>query len=144
MATVFEKLTAIADAIRSRTGGDSALSLDDMASGIDEVYEAGEDTIWDKVLNGGTRTNCEQTFSRWNCEYIRPPFVWKPNTRTIECFQLNNKLKKIEKQYFDFSGCPKNQTSTSGHYYTFYYCPNLEVVEDIGLPACSYTGTWHN
>ena len=36
-----EKMTAIADAIRSKTGGEDALTLDDMASGINDVYEAG-------------------------------------------------------------------------------------------------------
>lgn len=36
------KLTAIADAIREKTGGTDALTLDGMATGIAEVYEAGE------------------------------------------------------------------------------------------------------
>lgn len=39
--TVNEKMTAIADNIRDKTGGTDPLTLDDMASGINEVYETG-------------------------------------------------------------------------------------------------------
>lgn len=113
-----------------------------IAENEQRVYDAGKNTIWDVVLDGGKRTSAEYTFYYWNCEYIRPPFVWKPTTRTIYCFYRVANLKKIEKQYFDFSGTPENKTSTQGHYYTVYYCPDLEIFEDIGLPACDYEYTW--
>ena len=41
--SVNEKLTSIADNMRSKTGGTEALSLDAMAAAVDEVYQAGVD-----------------------------------------------------------------------------------------------------
>ncbi len=41
MATFNEKMTAIADAIRAKTGGEEPLTLDGIAAGVDEVYAAG-------------------------------------------------------------------------------------------------------
>lgn len=43
--SVNEKMTAIADAIRSKTGGTEPLGLDDMAVGVGDVYEAGKQEI---------------------------------------------------------------------------------------------------
>ena len=55
--SVNEKMTAIADNIRDKTGGTEALTLDDMASGVNEVYEAGKksqyDEFWDAYQNQG-------------------------------------------------------------------------------------------
>lgn len=48
MATVNEKMTAIADNIRDKTGRTNALTLDDMASGVNEVYEAGQNSMIDE------------------------------------------------------------------------------------------------
>lgn len=43
--SVNEKMTAIADAIRDKTGGTEPLGLDDMAVGVGDVYEAGKQEI---------------------------------------------------------------------------------------------------
>ena len=40
--SVNQKMTAIADAIRDKTGGTSPLTLDDMAAAVPEVFEAGK------------------------------------------------------------------------------------------------------
>lgn len=42
MATVNEKMTAIADNIRSKTGKTDPLTLDDMANSVNEIYDKGE------------------------------------------------------------------------------------------------------
>lgn len=59
--SVNEKMTAIADAVRDKTGGTEALTLDDMASGVGEVYEAGKqseyDRFWDEYQNKGKQMN---------------------------------------------------------------------------------------
>ena len=138
-------IQAIADVIREKVGTNKKYKTEEMADGVAEAYitGAGTTSIYDIVLNKGKRTNCEYAFYRWACEYIRPPFVFKPTSRTIYCFANNTALKKIEKQYFDFSGCPvKPAGGTAGHYYLFYYCINLEIMEDIGLPASGYDMTW--
>lgn len=55
--SVKEKMTAIADNIRSKTGKTELLNLDDMASGVNEVYEAGKkaeyDAFWDNFTVEG-------------------------------------------------------------------------------------------
>ena len=110
---------------------------------FDDGYEAGQNTIYDIALRGGERTSCENAFIYWDMEYIRPPFVWKPTSRTVSCFQNCRYLKKIEKQYLDFSGCSASGTSTSGHYNTVMGCGSLEVFEDIGLSVTGeYYQTW--
>lgn len=67
MATVNEKMTAIADNIRDKTGGTEALTLDDMASGVNEVYEAGynqhESDWWDAYQRQGSSTMYSSAFA---------------------------------------------------------------------------------
>lgn len=46
--SVNEKMTAIADAIRDKTGKTEPLTLDGMASGVNEVYEAGQSSMVDE------------------------------------------------------------------------------------------------
>lgn len=52
--SVKEKMTAIADAIRKKTGGTDVLNLDGMAEAIPDVYEAGQkaecDFFWNEYL----------------------------------------------------------------------------------------------
>ena len=47
--SINEKMTAIADAIRAKTGGTNALTLDGMAAAIPEVFAAGESAEAEKV-----------------------------------------------------------------------------------------------
>ena len=73
MATVNEKMTAIADAIRDKTGGTEALTLDGMAENISEVYEAGKkaeyDEFWDNV---GTRSDYRFAGTSWTKYTFKP------------------------------------------------------------------------
>lgn len=80
--SINEKMTAIASAIREKTGGTDALSLEAMASGVPKVFEAGKkaqhDTFWamylDDVMNGGY-ANYMFAGSCWNSETFFPPAV---------------------------------------------------------------------
>ncbi len=47
--SVNEKLTAIADNMRSKTGGTEALTLDEMAAAVDDIYQAGVDDCEDEL-----------------------------------------------------------------------------------------------
>lgn len=75
MATVNEKMTAIADNIREKTGGAEALTLDDMASGVNEVYEAGKkaeyDEFWDNFNYFGV-WDYHYAGTGWNKANFRP------------------------------------------------------------------------
>ena len=48
-ATVNEKMTAIADAIRAKTGGTEKLSLDGMPAAIESIETGGGDDLWQYV-----------------------------------------------------------------------------------------------
>ena len=90
--SVQAKMTAIADAIREKTGNAALLGLDDMAENIPKVYESGQeavrialepvntqledvlygtssggkswyDTFWDAVQDNGNRTDYTMTFA---------------------------------------------------------------------------------
>ena len=86
--SVKDKMTAIADAIRSKRGGNSPLTLDDMASGVNDVYaighsnggEAEYDTFWDAFQDNGSRWNYEMAFAghNWKPEIFRPKYPIKP------------------------------------------------------------------
>lgn len=56
MATVNEKMTAIADNIRSKTGKTEPLTLDGMASGVNEVYESGKQSQYDEFWNAARKS----------------------------------------------------------------------------------------
>ena len=51
MATVKEKMTAIADEIRDKTGKTEKLTLDDIKASISQVYEKGADDFEENLLN---------------------------------------------------------------------------------------------
>lgn len=104
MATVNEKMTAIADAIRNVTGGTEALSLDGMAIGVDEVYNKGgeegyksgieegkleeRNAFWEVFQQGGSRTNYNYAFqaSYFNDETYNPPYPIKIRTNNTNAF----------------------------------------------------------
>ena len=82
--SVNEKMTAIADNIRSKTGKTELLNLDDMASGVNEVYEAGKEKewsdFWDNFQNKGKRVNYHYAFGgeAWNEKTWKPKWDIKP------------------------------------------------------------------
>jgi hypothetical protein len=150
--SVNEKMTAIADAIREKTGDTEQLTLDDMATEIPKVYEAGKeqgtDEFWDIVQNFGNRTSYLRTFQYWANEYIRPKYKVVPTDSgdvLANAFTGCRNLKILESKYFDYSNLRVYPTSEySGNYYTFQICSNLERIEDIGIPASYYSRTYFN
>ena len=124
--------------------------LTTVAENIPKVYEAGKKAensdFWDIIQNSGKRDNYNSAFKYWSCEYIRPKYkvIAKHMDSAGQTFSNCLKLKKVEKAYFDFSQKPTGSTTTTGYYYTFSYCSELEEVEDIGLIPqnnCYYTFT---
>jgi hypothetical protein len=95
MATLNEKMTAIADAIRDKTGGTEPLTLDDMASGVNEVYEAGKKAeyseFWEELTNNGAKQRYFYTFCEkvWNENNFKPTCNIIP-TEADHMFYLHN------------------------------------------------------
>lgn len=121
--------------------------------GFDQGYSLGHDDgcykaesdFWDIVQRSGARTNYEQAFAYWDAEYLRPKYKIIPqNTRTMNMFGNMRNLKKIEKEFFDFSQASTSDTSsTQGNYTVFRGCNSLETIEDIGMPAGYYYQTYN-
>lgn len=121
------------------------------ADKVGAVYDAGAkseyDRFWDAYQDSGNRAKYEFGFSQWSAEYIRPKYkiVFSSANDGNQTFSGNKKLKKIEADYFDFSQKPTGTGNTTGYYYTFSYCTNLEEIEDIGLnPQRNYYYTFNN
>ncbi len=78
--SVNEKMTAIADAIRDKTKGTDALTLDDMVTEIPKVYDAGKkaeyDAFWDPLQNEGAPTRYYWRFAypNWNDDNYDPKY----------------------------------------------------------------------
>ena len=88
--------------------------------------------FWNCITKNNTRTDYQRAFYNWTDEYLRPPFVIKPTIIQYCFFEMPN-FRKLEKQYFDFSIV----TSVDG---AFRNNPQLETIEDCGLPAINQSG----
>lgn len=112
--------------------------------GFGEGYEAARAELWNGLQNGGTRTDYMYAFAYWASEYIRPTRKVVPTAPygANNTFYYCRSVKKIEKDYFDFS---QKEYGGNGYYYTFTTCSALETVEDIGLipqPSYNYAFAW--
>jgi len=92
--SVNEKMTAIADAIRDKTGGTEKLGLDAMASGVGEVYEKGKQAeyehFWDNVPKGLDRYSFAG--ASWNVHTFCPNKRLTPRSGHPQyCFAWHNK-----------------------------------------------------
>ena len=73
-------ISAIADAIRSKTGSAEKYYTSEMADGVAEVYEAGKkaeyDAFWDSYQNNGNRSSYGNAFSGegWNDDVYNPKY----------------------------------------------------------------------
>ena len=110
-----EKIRAIADTIREKTGGSTTYTTEDMPSGVAEVYNAGKqaeyDAFWDAYQRNGQRTNYSGAFSGdgWNVDTFKPkylPIVITENNaaRMFEHFSYYGKgIAAITPDIVDFS-----------------------------------------
>lgn len=85
--SVFEKMTALADAIREKTGGSDALGLDEMAESIGEVYDKGRASFWDDYQQKGGRRDYRYAFAStgWPDEVYDPKYPIDAGTSRYFC-----------------------------------------------------------
>lgn len=137
MATVNEKMTAIADAIRNKTGGVDPLTLDDMAENIPNVYDAGRqaeyDKFWDAFQTKGNKKLYTYAFSGgcWTDDTFRPKYdiTIEGTNATIGIFNYTGIV--------DLKGCLERQgvkldfsqyTGGLGNPFTW---ANIEILPDL-------------
>ena len=134
--SVNEKMTAIADAIRDKTGGTEALTLDDMAKGVNEVYEKGiseEDVkIWKMITLEGTRTDFSHSFRKEN--FSDYSFINPVQPRVAEYMFYQYAGAKLPGN-LDFSSLSVSNENCLHR--TFGWVTKLSVIPDIGIPAPS-------
>ncbi|MBR5155712.1 MAG: hypothetical protein IKW62_04440, partial [Clostridia bacterium] len=105
MATVKEKMTAIADAMRKKTSKTDKLTLDDMANAVEDVYDAGSEVqkkaFWDAFTNNNTRTLYPSAFrgSADGCLDAPYPII----IRNAEACFRDSSIKKITDRQVDLS-----------------------------------------
>lgn len=130
--SVNEKMTAIADAIRDKTGETSLLTLDDMATDIPKVYETGKqaerDEFWDAYQENGKRTKYDFAFAGngWGDKTFKPKYNIVASSGAQYLFHLAqvSSLKNI--------GVTISTTGAQNLSYAFYYsslteCPEIDV-----------------
>lgn len=157
--SVNEKMTAIADAIREKTGGTDALTLDGMAAAVPEVYTAGKqseyDAFWDNYQDSGARTAYVMGFAGrgWRDEIFAPKYDIIGTSDAVFMFAYSNLQDLtgcLEKQnvILDLSQCsgftnlclssrikrfPKADLSNCGdnHYGIFSACYSLHTIDEF-------------
>lgn len=138
---VNEKMTAIADAIRSYTGGTDKLNLDNIAEGVNDAYNVGvydagyakghaegkqaeQARFWDVLQGNGQRTAYQTAFrgSYWVDEIFNPkhPFIIKSssNEMFIQTGITNTK------QPIDISGA-------SGQYFNLFAYSKIVTIPKL-------------
>lgn len=107
MATVAEKMTAIGDAIRAKTGGTEKLTLDQMASeinGMKKGFPNGTEWTQSNIISGDFGS------------------VYEANGLWVACSTDNHGL------YYSTNGKEWNQSNiTSGRFYAVYYANSFWV-----------------
>ena len=100
----------------------------------DIVYDKGkadgDKALWDAITGNNTRTNYIYGIYRWlGVEYLHPPYQIKVVGACDYMISFCDKLKKIEKEFFDLSGV------TGVPIALFRNNAMLEEIEDCGLPT---------
>ena len=141
--SVKDKMTAIADNIRSKTGGTEALTLDDMANGVNEVYEKGKktqyDAFWDEFQQNGQRTQYNYAFGGvgWTMDTFKPKYdieavnvgsmFYQTGITDLEA-ALNNEGVKFD-------------TSKVTNFPSTFYYSKLEVIPELDCRNCANTAS---
>lgn len=124
---LIEKLNAIGDAIRSKTGKEDKLTLDDMVTEIEGIAVGGDNDIEDGLVDGtiteyyNDRVTSLGSFAfgyNRNLEMVN-----LPNVETIGDFAFQQ-CSKLKTAYI-----PKLKTKGDGSGACFSYCTSLESVD---------------
>lgn len=172
--SVNEKMTAIADAIRDKTGGTEKLGLDAMASGVGEVYTKGievgkqaeYDAFWNE-MQSGDRTNYGYAFYYWTDAMYKPKWRFNKDDYAIvssaQYMYANSTIVDLSDIYLRAStsssygytffnasklkkvGVLLNSAATIQYSNTFNGCISLESIEGISTtPSTTFSNTFNS
>ena len=125
------KISAIAQAIRQKTGTDTTYTTSEMPSGINEVYQKGEeemlDSMWEALQGGGKRTDYTSSFfnfTKYTKKTFKPKYDICPTNayewtfynlqgdKSLLLVEGQVNMKELEEERgikFDFSKCTNFQ-----------------------------------
>lgn len=132
--SVYEKMTAIADAIRDKTGETEKLGLDAMVDGVNKVYDSGVQTeydrFWDSFQQNGTRRNYPNGFSGscWNDDTYNPKYEIIVTNLCVDMFK-NNSVITSTKVPITIDTTSANSTGV------FTGCSRLREIPSIKVTA---------
>lgn len=138
---VKEKLTAIADKIRGKTRKTDGLNLDEMAQGIDEVFEAGKkaeyDAFWDVYQGNGSLTYYTQMFSGygWRDSTFKPKYDIIPEGRINNMFH-QSRIVDVKQALLN-SGVIMDLSKATNATTAFSTNTKLEVLPKIDLSSAT-------
>jgi hypothetical protein len=136
----------IANTIREKTGSEDTYTSADMASGVNEVYEAGKQKewsdFWDIVQKNGTRTDYDMCFyqknysgSIWTDDSFKPKYSMYPTSlnRTFYGANITDFAKVFSDRglVFDTSNCKICNMTFSQSKISRVGVLNLENATDI-------------
>lgn len=147
MSTVNEKMTTICDNIRAKTGGTATLGLDEIATSIDEVYEAGKtakhNEFWESYIDTGLLSYCPYIFAgpRWREGNFLPTknLIIKGTANGL--FRQSH-LKNIKNQ-LNICGVTLDTSQATNLQYAFAY-GKIEYLPKISLLSATNTGYMFN
>lgn len=145
---------AIAVAIREKTGSENTYNVSEMASGVDEVYEAGKkqewSDFWDSYQRKGTKTDYKDAFngSCWSIDIFKPKYdiqVLTSGQRTFQDSKMVIDLRELLKE-LDVSltiGANVTRIDDMFAYSGFTALPEINAVSNK-YPTIMLNGTFSN
>ena len=168
MATVNEKMAAIADAIRASTGGAEPLTLDGMAQEIPKIYAAGyeegkaeggggeSEDFWGLFQNYGARANYSYAFAGSAFKVIKPTYGFENllnasslcNGSLMEEIEIyNSKASSWNYAFYNnvnllkIKGQITPKSTGANLQYMCRSCPLLKEFESLDISQLSATNT---
>ena len=125
--SVNEKMTAIADAIRAKTGESAQLNLDEMAIAIGGITGGGGADLPAEAFN--ITGNCQQRFKNGGWDWFIRDYGSRVKTSNIEALGYMFDNSKVENIPFDLNVKKSQPTDFTN---IFNNCNNLKYIPKIG------------
>ena len=125
--SVNEKMTAIANAIRQKTGGSAQLNLDEMAIAIGGITGGGGADLPEEAFN--ITGDCQYRFAHGGWDWFIRKYGNRITTSNISILKDMFNNSKIENIPFDLNVEKPSEINFSN---MFYECRNLKSIPKIG------------
>lgn len=139
---LINKLSAIGEAIREKTGKEDLLTLDEMPTEIKSIETGGDDsyydTFWNAYQQNGTRNNYANAFygRGWTDTNFKPKY--DINVITGNAMFSGAYITDLEK-ILEEQGVVLDTSQATNLASLFAYCPNLTRIPPLDFSSLRYT-----